>query len=539
MKNKSAITLNNRFAAGPILIFALTVLFSSLCFIFKIPYITVSLFLAAAAVIALGIVYDRSILVSCLITLALSAASVAVAGFVYDLSFDGMYFHKEAVHAIATGWNPLYTPLAEANPFGNFQDLSLWLDNYPKGVWSLYACVYSLCGKIEYAKGINMIFVLILFFTAYDSIKTVFNRRGIICVLLALVFTANPVIVSQYFTFMNDLPVAALMMTCGFFGMKIFAGKADNWDYISLAAVFASSFAVKFTAPVLCGITLAAFGIATAVKYRGKGLIKPCAVVIAAALAGVVLMGTDPYVKHMLAGQHPVYPVMGEGKYDIMNTNAPAGFEELSNPEQLLVSIFSCSSPNPGDTPVLKIPFTVHEDELWAIQAPDVRLNGFGVWFSGLLIISVVLGVLAAFKSKNTLAVLPALIVFTLLGIFFPESWWARYSPYVYYIPCLLLLAFAGIDKGKPVTMIVSLLFLFNSAVSGLSVLSGFYNQTQTLQLKLEEIRQDGRTVQLKINDFPCHALWFEEYGIPYELAEDTDENEPLTFSRTTKYWFK
>jgi hypothetical protein len=557
--------INNKFAAAPILIFALTVLFSSFCFIFNFQNITLSLVIAVAVVAFIGIKFDRSVLISCIITVVLLILAVIVAGHVYDMSYDGMYFHKEAVYSIAKGWNPLKTNFTDFSQFGNLQDLPLWLNNYPKGVWSLYACVYNLAGKIECAKGANIIFVLMLFFTAYDTVSTVFKKKGLMCLFIAAVFTANPVITSQYFTFMNDLPVAALIMVCAFFGMKIYAQKADNWDYICLAAAFASSFAVKFTAPILCGVTLAAFGIAVLIKNKGKKILKPCIVVAVAAAIGVCIMGTDPYIKHIKDGVNPIYPVMGEGAYDIMNTNAPEGLDEMSTAKALAVSVMSQSSPNPGDTPVIKIPFTVGENELDSLSAPDVRLGGFGVFFSGILFLSVLLGIYALFKSKGTMSIVPALVVFVILGLFFPESWWARYSPYVYYIPCLMLLAFSCVEKPKAVwairafvlhnnskyervkkTKVISLenvvsfimccIILVNSAISGLMVLKRFYKETKEVKYKLQQIADTGKHVLLDINDFPCHEMWFNEANIDYEVVWTMDTDNCYTFLRTTFY---
>ncbi len=536
MDKLKQLKINNRFSAAPILIFALTVLFSSLCFIFNIHNITFSLILAAAVTAFVGIKFDRSVLISCIITIVLSILSIIIAGHIYDMSYDGMYFHKEAVYSIANGWNPLRTAFSDFSNFGHLQDLPLWMDNYPKGVWSLYACVYSIVGKIEYAKGINMIFVLMLFFTAYDTISSVFNKKGIVCLLLSAVFTLNPVITSQYFTFMNDLPVASLIMVCAFYGIKIFAGKTDRWDYICLGAAFASSFAVKFTAPILCGITLAGFGIAVLIKNKGKNILKPCIVVIAAAAIGLTAMGADPYIKHIKQGMNPIYPVMGEGAYDIMNTNAPVGIDEMSSPAALATSLFSQSAANPWDDPVIKVPFSVNDKELEALGAPDVRLGGFGVFFGGILILSVLLGIFALFKSKGAISVVIPLVIFTLLALFFPESWWARYNPYIYYIPCLLLLAFSCAEKTKLISIAMCCVMLINTAISGYEVFKTFYEETKSVKYKISELKDSGKHVLLNVNDFPCHEMWFKEAGVDYEIVWEMDLENCETFMRTTFY---
>lgn len=519
---------------------ALTALTATVGFIFGIGGGAYPIIIAFAAVILCGLIFDKRLALAGVTALAVTAASVAVAGTVMDMSYDGMYFHKQALYNIATGWNPLYQPLAEADRFAGLQDLALWLDNYPKGVWSMYGAVYALCGKIEAAKGVNILFVMMLFFAAYDTVKAVFGLRGRARLAIAAAFTANPVILSQFFTYMNDLPVAALVMVCAFSGMKIFAEKAERGDYVTLAAAFALSFAVKFTCPVYCGAVLGAYGIAYAIKVRGKRIIKPCVTVILSAVLGVCLLGADPYIKHMAHGQHPVYPVMGEGKYDIMNTNAPEGFNDMPRIEQLARSLFSQCAPNPGDKAALKIPFSVTKAELDAVGAPDVRVSGFGVFFSGILLLSLLLGIYSAIKSRKITAVLPALAMFTLLALLVPEAWWARYNPYIYYIPCLLLLRFAAGGKMRAAVYAMSALMLLNGAISGIAVYRVFDTKTAVINAKLEEMKADGRTVQLNINDFPSHTLWLEEAGVSYELASEPHESEtPQILYQTTKYWFE
>ncbi len=525
------------FAAAPILIFAITVLISSVCFMLNITNITFSLIIAIAAVAAAGIKFNKSIFISCLITVALLLIAIKIAGHIYDVSYDGMSFHKEAVYAFSNGWNPWRLSFWYFNSFGRMQDTALWLDNYPKGVWSLYSCVYSIFGKIEYAKGANMLFVLMLFFTAFDTIRSVFGKKIWVSLLLASMFTANPVIASQYFTFMNDLPGAAVIMVCAFYGMKIYSDKAGDLDYICLAAAFSSSFAIKFTAPVFCGAVLISFGIAKAIKNRGKKILKPCVIVMLSAVMGVCVMGADPYIKHLTEGKNPIYPLLGEGKYDIMNTNAPTGIKDMPTAEALLVSLFSRSTPNPEDTPQLKIPFTVDRNsELWAISVPDTRLGGFGVLFSGILILSIILGIIALFKAKNVSAAVPAIIAFALLALFFPESWWARYHPYIYYIPCLMVLAFSCVGRSTLITVGMCALMLINSAFNGYYVCRSFYRQTKILKWKIYEINQTHKHAVFCINDFPSHEIWLNEHDVDFEIAWGLKGGTIYEFHKTTTF---
>lgn len=532
-QNKNALS-DNKFTLAPILIFSLTVLFSSVCMMINIT-MRFSLFMALAAVIITGFIYSRKIVLSCLITVFFLAVFIFIAGHIYDTSFDGMYFQKEAFYALSNGWNPWRISFYDYSQFGDTQDIALWLDNYPKGVWSFYACLYSFIGKVEYIKGANIIFVLMVFFAACDTLRTVFKKKGVLLFLLSAVFAANTVIVSQFFTYMNDLPVAALVIVCALIGMKIYADKADNIDYICLAAVFAASFAVKFNAPIFCGLTLLAYGVATIIKNKGKRVLKPCLIVIFSAVIGFSVFGADPYIKHMTQGHHPLHPVMGSEKYDIMNSNAPEGLEDMSSVGALMTSLFSEAAPNPGDKPVLKIPFSTSRAEIIDSITPDTRLSGFGVWFGGILILSLLLGIYPLFKYKKNRAILPALIIFTVLAMFFPEGWWARYHPYIYYIPVLLILALSNAEKTKLVSILICAVVLINSVISGASVIYKFNRLTREIDNKLNDIKATGLHTYLRINDFPCHEIWFAEHGIDYEMVWTRDDSFE-TFYGSTYY---
>ena len=86
----------------------------------------------------------------------------------------------------------------------------------------------------------------------------------------------------------------------------------------------------------------------------------------------------------------------------------------------------------------------------------------------------------------------------------------------------------------------MSLLMLVNGVINGSAVYWTFRHKTEILDGILESIRQDGRRVLLNINDFPCHAIWFEEAGIDFELTNQFDpDQEEFEFYRTTKYQFK
>ena len=85
---------------------------------------------------------------------------------VYDFAHDSNWYHKAAVGALKTGWNPIYMNFEE---FAETADLGIkdlkyaatWTEHYPKASWIFGASIYSLIQNIEVAKVINFLLVTV------------------------------------------------------------------------------------------------------------------------------------------------------------------------------------------------------------------------------------------------------------------------------------------------------------------------------------------------------------------------------------------
>ncbi|MCD8391039.1 MAG: hypothetical protein LUD03_04280 [Firmicutes bacterium] len=530
-----------RTAFMSILIMLAVILYSMIMFMMNISMSVYSIVIPIAGIAVYCALFDRKLLYSLLLCLALLGIWVLICMRFTDYSYDGMYYHKEAVITLAKGWNPLYQSCTEAEPLNSHADLALWLDHYPKGIWIFSAAIYLFTNYIETAKAVNILFLIMLYCSANDALRSIFKFSNRKCSLLSLLICVNPLFINQLFTSYNDLAVGTLIMTTVFLGMKIYSETATNTDYALLFSVTAMSCLVKFTAPLLVGVTLIAYGTAYLIKHRGKQIIKlfkkPALVILIGFLTGVVIFGFDPYIKHIINGQNIVYPVLGENSYDIMNTNPPAGFDGLSNPEKLAVSLFSRLDNVAGGEYKLKIPFTVYASEFEHLGDAEIRLSGFGLLFSGILTVSVLLAAAAAliYKRKMRIELAVSLILFTLLGIFFPESWWARYASYIYYIPLFLMIYVLETEKLKIPTIMFALLIAANSVITSVFVIRSTSEMTAYFNDMLDEIKAEDKKVEIRINDFPAHLVMFEEKGIEYQVANNSIADE-IVFYRDTKF---
>ena len=452
--------LAEKAALGGMLILGTVILTAVLGFFVGIPIGIYTLLAPLAVLLLVAFFRDRTLFWAVLAEIGFAVLWAVLCAFIYDSSFDGMYYHKQAVITLKEGWNPVYGSCLTENQFSSYLDIALWLDNYPKGLWSFSAAVYALTNLIETAKVVNLFFVICVFALGYDVMRTVFRSSRKKSFAFALLFSINPVFIQQIFTFYNDLAVGAVVVMAALLGVKIYEDCATGRTYLLLFITVAVSCTIKFTAPVLVGLVLLVFGVSYALKCRKRlsSVRRPVIVVLAAFLAGVLVLGFNPYIVHLIQGKHVIHPVMGAEKYDIMNTNPPE-----------------------------------------------------------------------AFAGKSGLA------AFVGLALFFPESWWARYASYVYYIPVLLLLYATNLKKIKWLNALLYVAVVANSCIVLWCMLSMRIEITQGLTHKLDDIKADGRSIVVRFNDFPSQIAWFQEHGIQFEVSH-SDIGDAIPFYGTTKY---
>ena len=522
--------------------------YTMLLFALHIPMSAYNAVVPVAGIAVYSVLFDRKMLRALVICLIILIVWATLCSKLFDWSYDGMYYHKQAAVTLAEGWNPLYESCIEAQRLNSNADIALWLDNYPKGIWICSAAVYIVTDFLETAKSVNILFIITLFCLAYSTFRTVFDAGRIRAAVFSAAACLNPVFVSQIFTSYNDMAVGVLIISAALLGMKIYSEKADKTDYALLFCVTAMSCVVKFTAPLLVGLILLAYGIGYVIKLHGGGMIpkdmlpyfkKPAIIILSGFIIGTTLLGFDPYIKHITHGQNIVYPVLGENSYDIMNTNPPEGFYNKPEIAKYFLSLASQTNNNKEEHYRLKIPFTVHHDETNYLSNADTRLGGFGVWFSGIFILALILAAMTAFllrrKMRGETAIL--LTAFFVLGLFFPEAWWARYASYTFYIP-LFLLFYASEQSGiKPAAYAVVLMIAVNSFINIVCVVNDGSKITDGLSNVLDDIKSQNKRVEIRINDFPSHLKLFEEAGIPYIVAPDSISDE-IIFYEDTKYRF-
>ena len=433
---------------------------------------------------------NTKVVISSLITILLPILIIGCSIFIsekfYDNTWDGNSYHKASIGSLMDGWNPVYEHMED---FDAKQDKSLNIlsnsyifgNHYSKASHVFAANISLFFNNIEAGKCITFISMTSLFLMLLSVLIS--NKRSILfATFFSLAVITCPTICVQVFNYYVDSLVYVFLFFTIF---SLFLFKYNNvfnneklnlLIYIMVLSIIIN---VKFSAFGFAGIFCLGYYIYYIINViKDKKLVKVfikftiasvCAVVI-----GVFVIGLSVYPKNLIDHGHPFYPIMGEDKIEIITQNQPKSFQNRSTINKFLISTFSESENiySPYDIkPSLKIPFTIKENEFENIYVSDLRISGNGVFFSGILILSVItiLGTCVPIyrKDKELFFNMYIPIIITIGMIFLlSESWWARYFPQIHLIPFFAILSL-NILKNKIFKMlsyILLSLLLINSA---------------------------------------------------------------------------
>lgn len=243
---------------------------------------------------------------------------------------------------------------------------------------------------------------------------------------------------------------------------------------------------------------------------------------------GICVIGYNPYVTNTVYYGHPFYPLYGGGTQtmDIMTSNSPQGFMQMNPLEKLYVATFSRSTNNfDREEPALKIPFTVELGELRPfVYGADIRIGGFGPWFSGILVVAVLTLVsMCAVRAKEMMYVAGLVASIMLTVLINPEAWWARYVPQFWLVP--IIIAAAALLDAKRIIRYLGVALagavIMNIGLVSYPYILGNYYCTQDLDRQLKQIAEQ-QPITVCFGDFTSNYTRFERWGIDY--ADEPDD---------------
>lgn len=500
---------------------------------------------ASAGVAALGVVAllrhcGQSVATAvraALLVLALGALLAMAASPIYDLSTDGQLYHQQAIMLMSEGWNPLRNP---ASPLSNWS--TVWVDGYAKTHWVYAALLMDLGAGIQAGKSFTWMLAVAGAWLVYALLVERLDWRSRPAALVAATVVANPVFATEWPTFLNDhtlactlvLALAALIWAAGA-PAQARARRRAGWLLVIAFALLAS---VKASGVAYGGVFIV---LAAPLLLWGCGIRPALRIGVLAAsgvAVGVLVLGFNPYVTNTVRHGHPFYPLAGEGKLDIISNNAPAGVAEQLRLVKLFGSLAARSSsviggPVQASTLAPKLPGAVSVAELKLfLTKNDVRIGGFGPWFSLALLLSIA-GACWAWRRRRrsawqqALLLLPTLLLL-LSALAFPEPWWARYVPQVWLIPLIVAAALITLGRSegdaaqRRIGWTVIAVAAVNTLVVALLFVLGNVPRQLDVHAQLDSLRElSGEEVlQMDVSQAPAQGLAFDGAGIRWQAAD-------------------
>lgn len=453
--------------------------------------------------------------------------SIGISGIVFDNSWDGQDYHQRAISRIANGFNPIYD-FAQPDEYYNRA-----LNFYPKAPWIISACLYQATQNIESGKAINILLLLAGFNILCAILLDMRKINTWLSTISAALIICNPVAIAQVFSFYIDGLVGTLL-TIFILAIYIYLNKNKKIGFYLIVLTLILGLNIKFTGTAYF-IVFALVSILFQWIIENNKIKIPSIswAILVGLLLGMLVFGVSPYMTNILKYQNPFYPIYGGtnnvNKNFIMGGQSPSDFTHMGVVESLARSIFSKSSNAYGDTSSeLKIPFSVTLPELKAFRSPDVRVGGFGPFFGGILLITVII----IFRRCQTKKEYPRWMILLALGgilisiIINEENWWARYVPQLWLLPCLGILIAIN-NHGKVMTFARVLLCFFMAAnLLAVAVPNFYFNlkMTQSIDTVLTKLSKSKDSYLVYLGSFQPWTLKLDHYGVHYTLVSSYEE---------------
>lgn len=521
-----------------LLILMSTILIStSLLFLCKISISIISLPLAF---LLTGIIYfiinrrgKKQVFNVILISLGIVIISTIISTYMFDRSSDGNTYHKDAVGVLKEGFNPVYESsldfIKERNDDSKvLTEYSIWIDHYAKANWIIGANFYSLTNNVESGKAMNIISMYIVFSFIFTYLVEVLNKRK--AIIISLIAVINPITASQLFTYYNDQLVCLYLFLAVLFLTKLAKNINDKstWIYYILTFIILANmkfnglgYLLVFSFIFVCRYLYKA--------YKNKELLKIfrklCLIFIPLFIVSLVIVGYPTYIKNTIDHNNPFFPLYDKNGEDIITEQQPKRFLEMNNLEKLFFGTFSkANNLRENDKTELKVPFYISRSEITPSMSNDLRISGWGVLFSGLLIVSLIVLVKYYKHYKRENLIIYTLGITTLLLIIMSESWWARYTPHFYLFIILSLYILLKYNKNKLVNIVYSSLIVINTLIPLLG--NSYYTLKNSIDIIKDFNSLKNSSIELNVNGMNGIVYNLKDYKINYNLDNTINKKE-------------
>ena len=471
--------------------------------------------------------------------MAVLLLSVLTSGLIIDTSIDGQSYHFHAVESLVSGWNPFYEEVPSLPHTPDMQP-AIWVSHYPMGSWLVNAIEHAAGLPLENSKGVNLVLLAGSGFLAIGVLSRV--GYGILAsLLIGSIAAANPVTLVQLFTRMNDGLMASLIVSLVMLAVLAIHMK-DRKVLLYTIPLMILTLNLKFSAvPIM--VALCAYVCIAAWIVNGRDdALKTASYLVAAGVAGICIIGFSPYASNILNYGHPFYPLMGaEDTRDIMQGNTPEFLEGMNHLEAFLFSLFAETHSGFEQLPSLKLPFMVSPSEIRTSGGPDVRIAGFGPLFSAGVFLATPAGLAAAWIfRRRKLVTVPLIVAAALffLAAIFPESWWARYVPYLWLVPlCVALASIGAPDRAfKMIGFVIVLILGLNASMVALTSVYLAGNRSVEAMDQIHQMRAEGVDYEIEFDLALSRSKLMRNAGLSIQIVDELTCTDCVSTQKIAAY---
>jgi hypothetical protein len=450
---------------------------------------------------------------------------------VFDNSYDGIWYHQEALLNFKNGWNPFVRPLRadEGSLWGPF-----YMNHYPKATWMAQAVLYSFTNQLESVKITQLMLMLgLIFLTAFTLLQ--FSGIPFLVVpIIAVLVGFNPVSIYQLYSFYVDSHLGlALMGLMLFLVLQLYTRNAIFLWPALLLFVYVSN--IKFTGLVYATFLLGLYFVYCVWKKQPQ-LWRLIIVLFASGIFAVGVFGYPTYIRNIITNQHPFYPIMGPESFGdgIAKIVQSADMEGKNRFEKFWIGTFA--RPQWSRAPENSVPkklFKPIPDPYYYTRS-DVEMGSFGPYYAEVFI-SLLVGLLllVVFKFNQKQHVMLLLLAITLSAFINAEVWYARYTPHLWLAVLTIVAALFFIPKLKWLGYLLLIGLLFNNGL-----LLKYYASVRIIESKLateqiNQLKKLNKPVSIALGwqiTFPIKA---KEYGLPcvFKSVNEINKQEYSSFS--------
>lgn len=556
-------------------IFLISVLFfalfiSSILFIFHISISSANLLLAVLCSMAVTFYFSgasvKKTVMTAFVGLLIISACVFLCMHVYDWSWDGNAYRKSRMGSLKYGWNPIYENffefVRETLPFINTK--ALWYDAAPKASEILGAVIYCITNNIESGKYYTFLAGISLFLIAISFLQETKLLDTWQCICCSLFAVFNPCVFAQAFTACNDALLIQTMLLCMISLMYLTFYKQSRYSSLSWYFIFISlniGFNIKASAPVFFAIICLAFSLYWVVeKIKADGFSiniinyfkRPFLIFVVAVLSGLLITGSTSYLINSIRYGDPFASnaaASGAGIANEINAQMPICYKNLSNIERFAASLFSRTDNNMQLKEInLKIPLTFNSNEIIAARDRTARIAGWGIFFSGIFIISLCVLFFYLLRGKNrkinNITIL-LLCIFWFSIIFIPGLSWSKYNMFIFWIPVGALL-YLFIDVPNKLNLFLSgilSMLLFLNMIPSMEQNYIVFKEYNVIDKQFEEFKfiTESNRVVIGVGNTDFYGRYFnlldksiEDFDFgkidPHDCAGSIPSNNPLYY---------